>query len=202
MNRRHAGFTLTELLVSMALGLIILGIVGYAFHNTSRASRRAIEVIEGDLKARAVLDILQRDFGSVHPSAAMQIGANDVTMCVATETPTTGSVDEYRWVKWSWSGSTGDMKLELATVDSPPAATLGSVGTAETVIEGLDEFSITFYTKANPTTAAGTGAATVLALDGTTAPTTRPAWAEIKIKASADIDTPHILRVAIPGGEM
>ena len=75
LHRR--GFTMVELLVAIALGLIIMGMVGYCFHHTQRAANRALAMLEAHHKARVAIDLIKRDLEAMHPCCGMSLADLD-----------------------------------------------------------------------------------------------------------------------------
>ncbi len=95
MQLRKNGFTLVEILVAMALGLIIMGVVTYGFHNTSRASTRALSVVEAGEKARVVIGMLERDLSALHPLGAVTATDNSITFLTFRD-PESSLAGEYQ----------------------------------------------------------------------------------------------------------
>jgi prepilin-type N-terminal cleavage/methylation domain-containing protein len=74
MRRKTDGFTLIELMVAISLGLVVMGMVGYAFHSTSNASSKALAVVNAQQKAMMVLRIFETHFSSSIPAEDIVIG--------------------------------------------------------------------------------------------------------------------------------
>lgn len=219
MSYRRNGFTLIELLVAMALGLIILGVVGYAFHNTSRVSSRAMALIEADLKANTLLEMIARDLANAQPMAEMVIAPDGKAVILLTangeyEPTATDATSEFKWVMWDWSTagtlkygevdprSTSPVNLYYLPVSRPPATAFSSHLGA--VADDLVDVSITFLNDSGATVGAGTVAAADFD-DGGSADT-RPAYADIVLKFPGignEKNPPareYRMRVAIAGG--
>ena len=153
----RVGFTMVELLVAIALGLIILGMVGYCFHHTQRAANRALAMLEAHHKARVVMGLIKRDLEAMHPGCAMDISANSIEFmtCVPrlnrdgeSDTPSPKVLydgEEYvydlMWVRYTFNNATNELCRGLVepTSASPTApsasATQGVAG--YTIIEGI-----------------------------------------------------------------
>ncbi len=69
----RCGFTLMELLIAMALGLIIMGMTAYAFNNTSRAASRSLSMLDLSTKARSALEMMRQDFNSRQPGTELLV---------------------------------------------------------------------------------------------------------------------------------
>ncbi|MBI4575388.1 MAG: prepilin-type N-terminal cleavage/methylation domain-containing protein [Planctomycetes bacterium] len=69
---RHRGFTLVELLVSVALMVILIGSVTFVFVQAQNIYSQTGSNIQVDLNARTVMDIMARDLSNVVKSHEME----------------------------------------------------------------------------------------------------------------------------------
>jgi prepilin-type N-terminal cleavage/methylation domain-containing protein len=154
------GFTLVELMVSMTLGLIILGIIGYAFNNASIASSRGMRSLDKNQRARILMARLERDITASHPCFPINItvsGVECVTSAARLDANYDGDVvdagenTDLRWVKYALNnagtGTTAeDDWLDIfppSTYPNPPTA--AAYGTGVKFIEGVKAFKIEAY---------------------------------------------------------
>jgi len=180
------GFTLVELMVSMTLGLIILGIIGYAFNNASIASSRGMRSLDKNQRARILMARLERDISASNPCFAINLtslyGAtykNVIEFVTSTgrlDSNYNGSVDagedsDLRWVKYEYydtdgavATTTDDWKNYLKIYPASTTETnkvYAAEGTGVKFIEGVKSFKIEVYKDgakvASPATIAAIG---------------------------------------------
>lgn len=119
------GFTLMELLISMALGIVILGVVSRSFFVASKASETGMGVVEINNKARMIATLLDRDFGGLHPASPIQVDPDgsvmfcsivgssntdgDLGSSTSYSPPSSGNdcSADYYWVRYSSRGLRG-----------------------------------------------------------------------------------------------
>lgn len=114
---RRSGFTIIELLVSIALGMIIMMVVATCFSQSSDASRRALALLQAHHKARAAISLLHRDLWSMCPYSAFYCDSDELIFMrtvqrtnldgdTSTEASGLPDGDEYScdlvWVKYKW----------------------------------------------------------------------------------------------------
>lgn len=205
------GFTLAELLVATALGMIVLMMVGYALHNTSNASARATTVINATTKARAVLDMIERDLRAMAPTGAMAWNSTSISFLAAhpdlVKSDGTAMDHELNWVRYELVGT--DLKYGInytaPTGDSaagPPAVTTNIILKNVEATSG-SAFTITVFKRDGVT--AQTSPVDGLNFDGTTAPNSRPGYVlvELIFKDDAgdgsDYETSLSRKIRLPG---
>lgn len=67
--RDTKAFSLIELMIAAALGLILMGMVMYTLSTTSRAMNGTLEQVELHNRARAILQKLYTEFGAMQPGS-------------------------------------------------------------------------------------------------------------------------------------
>ena len=76
MNIR-SGFTLVEILVAMAIGLMVVGILTNVFMNLSAGSRTVLEMLELHARSDAMTRLLESDIKDLQQTAAIHLQADD-----------------------------------------------------------------------------------------------------------------------------
>ncbi len=66
--RRRNGFTLMEMVIAIALGLILLYVVYTALNNAGKATVNTLAQVKLHNRARAVISRMMRDLESIHPA--------------------------------------------------------------------------------------------------------------------------------------
>lgn len=74
MNARQRGLTLMEIAVTLALGTLVMLLVGSLFVASSRAWRRGSDVREAQMQANVLIEVIMRDVrsGSQAPSVTIR----------------------------------------------------------------------------------------------------------------------------------
>ncbi|MBN2711426.1 MAG: prepilin-type N-terminal cleavage/methylation domain-containing protein [Planctomycetes bacterium] len=157
-NENRKGFTLAELLVAMALGLIVLSMVGYAFHNTTKASSRALSLILSDSEAKSVMDLIQEDLENLDPIANYSLDGSKMTFLAASSDSSTGLM----WISWVYDNSvTENIVVKRATLEAdatnPPSKTVAQVESAMTYGEIIGELPSDTVTLCSPTITGAVG---------------------------------------------
>ena len=72
--RGHRGLTLVEILVAMALGSIVLTLVGSVFVASLSAQRRGVNLRDAQAHARGLVDLIARDVRGASQNPGVRVG--------------------------------------------------------------------------------------------------------------------------------
>ncbi len=120
---KRSGFSLIELMIATALGMLVVMIVGFAFNNSARATRRAMAAVDFSVQAQALLTVLEDDLSAMTLTGGFNsvTNANSITFSkcsslysetsgyVTTDSDLTPTYDDVYWVRWDWSSVEGPL---------------------------------------------------------------------------------------------
>lgn len=99
MSRRQRGLTLMEIAITLALGAVVMLLVGSLFLASSRAWRRGSDVREAQMQANTLVEVITRDIRSasqapsvtIKPPVVLDEGEPLLSVVAAAATPDAGS---------------------------------------------------------------------------------------------------------------
>jgi prepilin-type N-terminal cleavage/methylation domain-containing protein len=172
-NVRQHGFSLMELVIAVALGLILMGMVAYSLSNTSRAVNTVTSTMNMNSKAMTVMQTINREFEAMYPMSQPVASSATTTefriLRILTNTkrnPTDPTDDldfEMTWVRYKYDATNDEiLRIEIPEEDDvpnnqdmdpatlPTAADFSNTPAFETFAENITSFSVTFDIVNNP----------------------------------------------------
>ena len=116
---KRQAFTLIEILITLAIFLTLMGMIGNVFFRSSRVTEQSLAVLELYQKAEGINKFLEQDFGSLQQTCALHIDEvnNSLTfMRSALRQPEQDgdffTMERWRghdleWVRWQWDSQAG-----------------------------------------------------------------------------------------------
>ncbi|MDT7539160.1 MAG: hypothetical protein QOI82_2745 [Actinomycetota bacterium] len=92
-----AGFTLLEVIISMVLSIMLIGVLGTSLVVGLRGARATTETVENSADAQAMSNYLPQDIQSAAGPSAITTAASDRTGCADDASATGTSVVRLRW---------------------------------------------------------------------------------------------------------
>ena len=123
-------FTLIEILITLAIFLTLMGMIGNVFFRSSRVTDQSLAVLELYQKAEGINKFLEEDFGSLQPTCAIHIDEEDATvtfMRSALRQPEQDgdffTMEHWRghdleWVRWQWDYQRGSVSRGQTRADT------------------------------------------------------------------------------------
>jgi prepilin-type N-terminal cleavage/methylation domain-containing protein len=137
--RRTRGFTLMELVVAMALGLILLYVVYVSLDSASRATNQTLSQVNLHTRGRAIMELLQRDLETMVADLGVASSSDElIFVCAAREVHTVSgnAASELQEVSYRRVDPAGETP-RLKRVVRPLHANL-SLGTPKTQVLDLN----------------------------------------------------------------
>jgi prepilin-type N-terminal cleavage/methylation domain-containing protein len=154
--RRTRGFTLMELVVAMALGLILLYVVYVSLDSASRATNQTLSQVNVHTRGRAIMELLQKDIETLVPPGSRGApftltphrGSSDTTIefvrAAAEATDADGDPrSEFVRVRYTLDTGTSDLKRRTQPL-SPSLALMGTEKT-QTIDLNCTQFTATAW---------------------------------------------------------
>jgi type II secretory pathway pseudopilin PulG len=155
MHVKTKAFSLVELMIAAALGLILMGMVMYTLSTTSRAMNQTMAQVELHNRARSILEIMTRDFEAMEAESttfSKTDTSGDTTACTflthdfdEDSNYPTNNYNDYVWVKYSYD-ATSKILTRLAiyptTIDYSSTPSFASPDRSDTLDIKTNSFFI------------------------------------------------------------
>jgi len=153
-SRVDSGFTLIELMVSIAIGLVVLASVATTFTSQTRAYSAQEQINQMEQNLRGALDIMTREIkmAGYRPNGGTVTG---VVIYSSSSLTIQADIDGNGTLLASGSGSdTANEQIAYVydSVNKKITRQVGS-GTATTLAENISAFTFTYYQSSGPTLA-------------------------------------------------
>jgi len=142
-----SGFTLIELMISMAIGLVVLAAVTKTFTVQSRQNNAEEQVAQMQQNARGAVDLMIREvqMAKYDPAAtAFPSGTYGVTYS-ATQLQIKSDMDGSGTLDTTTSGSVENIVYVYDSVNLWIMRQLGSAGTAQILADNITAFTFNYY---------------------------------------------------------
>lgn len=119
---REHGFSLMELIVALALGLILLYVVGTTLSNASRATNQTMAQMNLHTSAQAIIKRLKMDVESIHPSGIPKVEYSSpirtlwLPVCLPNLDPDSDGTDlpnELAWISYEYDETDKILKRSI-----------------------------------------------------------------------------------------
>lgn len=161
-SREDGGFTLIELMVSIAIGLVVLASVATTFTSQTRAYSAQEQINQMEQNLRGALDIMSREIkmAGYKPNGGSVTG---VISYSSTGLTIQADIDGNGSVLASGSGSSAAYEQIVYAYDSANKKITRQVGdgTVTTLAENISAFSFTYYQSQSSGGAAATSASNI-----------------------------------------
>jgi type IV pilus assembly protein PilW len=147
MTKRNAGFTLVELMVSMAIGLVVLAAITTTFTVQTRQNSAEEQLGQLQQNVRAGIDLMLREIkmAKYDPAAtAFPAGTYGVTYS-ATQLQVKSDIDGSGGLDTSTSGSVENIIYAWDSANLRITRQLGSSGTPEVLADNVTAFTFNYY---------------------------------------------------------
>jgi type IV pilus assembly protein PilW len=147
MIKRNAGFTLVELMVSMAIGLVVLAAITTTFTVQTRQNSAEEQLGQLQQNVRAGIDLMLREIkmAKYDPAAtAFPAGTYGVTYS-ATQLQVKSDIDGSGGLDTSTSGSVENIIYAWDSANLRITRQLGSSGTPEVLADNVTAFTFNYY---------------------------------------------------------
>ena len=147
MTKRNAGFTLVELMVSMAIGLVVLAAITTTFTVQTRQNSAEEQLGQLQQNVRAALDLMIREIkmakydpaATAFPAGTYGVTYNATQLQVQSDTDGSGALDT------STSGSVENIIYAWDSANLRITRKLGSSGTPEVLADNVTAFTFNYY---------------------------------------------------------
>jgi type IV pilus assembly protein PilW len=147
MTKRNAGFTLVELMVSMAIGLVVLAAITTTFTVQTRQNSAEEQLGQLQQNVRAALDLMIREIkmakydpaATAFPAGTYGVTYNATQLQVKSDIDGSGTLD---------SGTSGSVENIIYVWDSANVRItrqLGSSGTPQVLADNVTAFTFNYY---------------------------------------------------------
>ena len=147
MTKRNAGFTLVELMVSMAIGLVVLAAITTTFTVQTRQNSAEEQLGQLQQNVRAALDLMIREIkmAKYDPAAtAFPAGTYGVTYS-ATQLQVKSDIDGSGTLDSGTSGSVENIIYVWDSANLQITRQLGSSGTPQVLADNVTTFTFNYY---------------------------------------------------------
>ncbi len=125
MNRRtERGYTLLEIIIALALGTLVVGLIGALFLFSFRTWQRGSDLRSVQIEATTIADLIARDIRvasqagiTLHPDVAVESG----TPLLAVSVPAAEGSGGARWIVYTLDERQGELRRLLLERGEPPS---------------------------------------------------------------------------------
>lgn len=125
MNRRtERGYTLLEIIIALALGTLVVGLIGALFLFSFRTWQRGSDLRSVQIEATTIADLIARDIRAasqagitLHPDVAVESG----TPLLAVSAPAAEGSGGARWIVYTLDERQGELRRLLLERGEPPS---------------------------------------------------------------------------------
>ena len=129
---RKDGFTLIEILITLAIFLTLMGMIGNVFFRSSRVTDQSLAVLELYQKAEGINKFLEQDFGALQQTCALHVDPANNTLTFMRSALRRPEQDgdnftmefwrghDLEWVRWSWDHAVGSVHRGQTRADTDP----------------------------------------------------------------------------------
>ncbi len=116
---KRSGFTLIEIMISLAIFLTLMGMIGNVFFRTSRITNQSLAMLELFQKAESINKHLEYDFLSLQQTCALHYDETNRALTFMAAKPHDPAQDgdfftqekwhgnDLEWIRWRWNPTTG-----------------------------------------------------------------------------------------------
>jgi type IV pilus assembly protein PilW len=197
LSKNNMGFTLTEMMVAITIGMIVIASVTGTFTAQTRQNNAEEQISQLHQNVRGAVDMISRDLmqagykapgGSV--TGVAYSGATPTSLTIQADLDANGTIDNTANATVEYINYTFDSTNHQIT------RKLGSGGTANLVADSITAFSVSYYDASGATTTVSSSVRKVtISITGQTAkpdPSYSSNGGYRIYQLSADIDPPNL----------